>query len=128
MLPSPAPGQIIAVIVVTRDSWCNEQGGGRGDLNIYQIAAWAEESRAAPNNLTLSSGLSGPAWVEKLRRCGPHSRRERGGREKWVPGSCQNYNQHYSTRNFDFSSDSGQPIQDFGNFLAATQLMITDHS
>ena len=53
---------------------------------------------------------------------------ERGGREKWVPGSCQNYNLHYSTRNFDFSSDSGQPIQDFSNFLAATQLMITDRS
>ena len=55
------------------------RGGGRGDLNIYQIAAWAEESRAAPNNLTLSSGLSGPAWREKLRRCGPHSLREREG-------------------------------------------------
>lgn len=57
------------------------RGGGRGDLeNIYQIAAWAgEQSRAAPNNLTLSQGLSGPAWREKLRRCGPHSRRERGG-------------------------------------------------
>ena len=26
---------------------------------------------------------------------GPHSLRERRGGEKWVPGSCQNYNQHY---------------------------------
>ena len=62
--------------------------------NIYQIAGWAGELHLQRPNLGRNSGAVAHIPGES-----------EGG---WVPGSCQNYNQHYLARNSDFSDGSGQ--------------------